>query len=487
MATTYGVTDDGFVRMRLPEIRSEIVAALQDNLQAAGVTTAIETGTDSLFGIMFDTFAERFTSLWEQTEAVYAAMYPSTATGAMLDLASSFTGVTRLAAASSKGYVVLYGTEGTTVASGALLANSSTGAAWEITAETEITADAAADVSIALAGTAAAGTYTATISGATYSYTADSSATAETILQGLADTISAANLTAARTGTTLRLYGDGSRAYSFAVNSLLAITSIGSPVLAQTVETSTAGADAGTLTTITTATDGWTAVNNLADATAGRTTETDSELRARYSTGMYALGSATTASVVAKLKADVLGVETAMAFENTTDETDSVGRPAHSLHVVVDGGLDEEVAAVIADNKPAGIATFGSVSRAITDSTTGLVTTINFSRPTPVYLWIKAVVTVLEDGQTFPDDGLSQIRAALLAKGQALGIGDDVRWQSFLGPCYGIDGVGEVALTFATSTDPSTAPGAYASANVTIADYEQATFAIARIGVTSGS
>lgn len=484
---TYGVTPDGFIRERMPELRADLVAAVQDNLQAAGITTAIETGTDSLFGIMFDTFSERFAAMWELSEGVYAAMYPATASGASLDLAVGFTGVSRLAAAPSRGYVVLYGDAGTVVPAGSGLANTSTGTAWATATDATIAATELADATVVLAGAPAdATTYTATINGATYSYTSGASATAQTILQGLANAISVAGVTVTRTADRLRLYTDGSLSFSLSVGAGLTVDTMGTPVLAQTVAPSTEGAGAGVLTTITTQITGWTAVNNLADATAGRDTETDSELRARYGTGMYALGSATPAAIVAHLRAEVIGVKEAIAFENTGDTTDAVGRPPHSLHVVVDGGLDEEVAAVIAVNKPAGIPTFGGTQRTITDATTGLATVIRFDRPAPVYVWIKAVVTVLEDGDSFPDDGLSQIQSALLAKGQTLGIGDDVRWQAFLGPCYSIDGVGEVAISFATSASPSTPPasGAYSSANITIADYQRATFAAARIEVT---
>lgn len=484
--TTYGITNDGFVRKRLPEIRAEVVSALQNNLQAAGITTTIKTSPDSLLGILIDTFAEREATIWELAEGVHVSMYPATASGARLDLAVGFTGVTRLAAASSKGYVVLYGDTGTSVPAGTKLANADTGTEWETTADVTIATTRVADATLKLAGEAAAGIYTVTLNGAAYSYTAASGETAQKILQGLADAISVAGVTVERTGERLRLYTDGSRSFSATAGTLLSVDTLGTPILAQSVSASTEGAEAGALSAMVDSITGWTAVDNLAAATAGRTTETDSELRARYSTGMYALGSGTPAAIVAQLLANVVGVSQARVFENADDAADALGRPPHSLHVVVDGGLDEEVAAIIAAAKPAGIPTFGSVTVQVTDSASGMTTQIKFDRPTPIYVWIQAVVTVLEDGDDFPDDGLTQIQDALLAKGESLGIGSDVRWQAFIGPCYGINGVGEVALAFATSASPDVAPSSdsYSAANITIADYQQATFAAARIEVT---
>jgi uncharacterized phage protein gp47/JayE len=480
----YGLTDSGFVRKRLDVIRSEVVAALTNNFQAAGVTVSIETGTDSLFGVLADTFSERESALWELSEAVHNGMYPSTASGTRLDLSTSFSGVSRLAAAQSKGYVVVYGTAGTVIASGSQLSNTSTGTIWETTSAVTIALAAVADVTVALAAAVAEGAvYRVTINGAGYSYTATSTDTAFTVLQALADSISVSGVTAARNAATLRIYTNGSRSSSLSVTSTLSVTQLGSPVLAQTVDNSSEGASAGALTTIITATTGWDSVNNLADAATGRVNETDADLRARYAGGVYQLGAGTLPSFAANLLANVLGVQAVRVFENDTTATDTIGRPPHSLHFVVDGGLDAEVATEIYRIKPAGISTYGEQVVGITDDN-GLTTSIKFDRPTPVYVWIRAAVTVLEDGDEFPDDGTTQIQAALLAKGQALSIGQDVRWQAFMGPCFDVTGVGEVDLEFGTSTDPEDEPADWSASNITIADYEVAEFAAGRIEVT---
>ena len=72
----YGVTPEGFVRPRLPEIRMEIIEELRRNLRARGLPDDMETRPDSVTGVVIDTFAEREAALWEMGEGVYYAMYP---------------------------------------------------------------------------------------------------------------------------------------------------------------------------------------------------------------------------------------------------------------------------------------------------------------------------------------------------------------------------------------------------------------------------
>jgi len=66
----FGVTPAGFIRKRLADIRPEIIAALRNNLQAAGLSGDIETRPDSVMGILIDTFAEREAALWELSEGI---------------------------------------------------------------------------------------------------------------------------------------------------------------------------------------------------------------------------------------------------------------------------------------------------------------------------------------------------------------------------------------------------------------------------------
>ena len=485
----YGVTPAGFIRKRLADIRPEITAALRNNLQAAGLSGDIETRPDSVFGILIDTFAEREAAVWELAEGVYGAMYPSTASGVNLDNAVSLTGVVREGATNSRGYVVLSGEGGTTVPAGAQVRNVQTQEVWQIGDEVRITRSNTARASIALVGGPATLTYTVYIDGVPYSYTPGAGATTAQVLQGIAAAITDVTLTVVATTSQLELTAPAGTGFPLGITPNLRVASLGSPAVAESLNPSTLGADPGTLTEILTVVDGWSGVTNPSAASAGAVAESDSSLRSRYGTGLYALGGATLRAVIAHVRTRAPGVTNVVAYENTGNYTDMSGRPAHSVHVIAEGGLDVEIAQAIYDSKAAGIDTHGAFAVPVSGAL-GLQTVVRFDRPVPVYVWIKAAISLLDPGeQAFPDAGLADIEDGLADFGAQLGIGDDVVWQSFFRAVYSVPGVAHANLSFATSTDPAIAPapGAYQAANITIQPQQRAMFDASRVEVTNGS
>ncbi len=480
-----GVTPLGFVRPRLPEIRLEITDDLVARLRAVGYSGDIETRPDSLFGLLIDTFSERETALWEQVEAVYYAMYPSSASGVQLDRAVSFTGVARLAAQPSSVYLMLYGTDGTVVPALSQVRNSVTQSLWQTDVDVTIGAGAAGDAFIRPTVLNAT-TYTVTIDGVGYSFTSDGSATLAEVLDGLESALLLSDLDASNDGAVLRVHADGRETFVLQVSANLTVTRLGTPALARSVEDGQITAEMGELTAIVTLVPGWDTADNLQPAALGRLVETDAELRTRYKSGVYALGAATLPAIQANLEARVPGVTSVRVFENDSDTTDGVGRPPHSIHVVAEGGLDTEIADAIFRYKAAGIDTYGATSIEVLDSE-GVAHTINFDRPTPKYIWIDVDITLLPSSEeAFPPDGFTQIANNLLAEGNALGVGRDVIWQRLLRAVHAVSGVAEADLTLAVTATPLPAPsgGSYAASNITIADFEVARFALSRISVT---
>jgi uncharacterized phage protein gp47/JayE len=478
-----GVTPDGFVRPRLPEIRVEIVEAITTRLRAVGYAGLIETRPDSLMGLLIDTFAERETAVWEQAEALYYAMYPSSASGAQLDRAVSFTGVTRLVAEQSSVYEMLYGLEGTVVPAGSQIRNAVTQTLWATVTAATIGAGQAGDVSLrpVVANSTA---YTVTLDGTPHTYNSDASATLAEILAGLVAVVTGTGYTVTSDGAVLRVQADGRETFTLQTSASLVLVQLGTPTLMRSVDTGNITAEVGELTGIVTLVPGWNSASNLQVASTGRLAETDAELRERYKLGVYALGAATLPALQANLEARVAGIRTVKVFENDSDTTDTVGRPPHSIHVVAEGGLDTDIAQAIFTYKAAGIDTYGAVTVEVLDSE-GTSHTIHFDRPTPVYVWIKAVLTLLPaTEEAFPPDGFAQIENNLLAAGNALGVGADVIWQRLLKAVHAVPGVAEAALTLATSAGPGGPPGAYTEANITIAPFQVARFDVSRIEVT---
>lgn len=168
------------------------------------------------------------------------------------------------------------------------------------------------------------------------------------------------------------------------------------PASGQIVVTATAQdegeitAQAGQITKIATPTRGWQTVTNAAAATVGAATETDSALRQRQAYSV-ALPSATILEGTLGAVLSVEGVTKATIYENDTNSTDANGIPAHSISVVAQGGDATEIATAIWLKKTPGCGTYGTTSEVITDDN-GIVTTINFYRPT--ISTIQATVTI---------------------------------------------------------------------------------------------
>ena len=480
----YGVTPDGFVRPRLPEIRQEIVADLRARMQAAGFGGTVETRPYSVMGLLIDTFAEREAALWEQAEGVYYAMYPGSATGVSLDRAVSFTGVSRYRDEASRAYVVLYGSAGTTVPAGAQIRHRVSQNLWAVSGATQILPGAAADITLQPA-VAPNTEYRVTIDGASYVYATGPTTNLPQVLAALVAVLSPSGLDVSSDGAAVRLQTDGRVPAAFSWSASLALVRLGSPALAQTLQASTEGAAVGDLDGIVSQVDGWSAVANLQAGVAGRLAENGAELRARYPTGLFRLGAATLPSIAPNVRDRVAGVRTVKVFMNNGDIADQLGRPPHSVHVVADGGLDDEVANAIFRVVAAGIDTYGQQLVVVQDDE-GAEHAIRFDRPERVYVWVRCVTTLLPPSeQAFPPGGFKEIADNVAAAGEAFTIGEDVILQRLYGAIFRTAGLASVDLRLAFSTSPTFVPqpSDYAAANISIQDFQVAVFDLSRIEV----
>lgn len=127
------------------------------------------------------------------------------------------------------------------------------------------------------------------------------------------------------------------------------------------------------------------AVNNPADASGGRPIESDPDLRTTYEELPMSTGSSVDA--IFRAISAITGVTNVRVIENKGSIEDQNGIPPRSIHAVVNGGLDADIAEAIFLKTPAGIETFGSVSVEITDSQ-GMAQVVNFSRPAAVNVYV---------------------------------------------------------------------------------------------------
>ena len=144
------------------------------------------------------------------------------------------------------------------------------------------------------------------------------------------------------------------------------------------------------------------------------------------------------------------------------------GRLAKSFEAVVEGGSDADVANKIWLTKPAGIETFGNTSFTITDSQ-GELQVINFSRPTPIYIWVTVALTLYSE-ETFPPNGQDLVAASINTYGNNLGI-------------FNVPGIASGVMQIAATNSPGDSP-LYGTADIPIQENEIAVFDLSRITVT---
>ena len=133
---------------------------------------------------------------------------------------------------------------------------------------------------------------------------------------------------------------------------------------------------------------------------------------------------------------NVDNVEQVIIYENDTNEIDELGVQPHSFLALIDGGLSVEIAEAIWKNRPTGITSQGNTAVNILDIQ-GFTRTVNFSRPTPVYI---AIEINLETDANFPADGEAQIKQALIDYVNTLKIGQDVVYSRLYTPINQVKG-----------------------------------------------
>lgn len=184
----------------------------------------------------------------------------------------------------------------------------------------------------------------------------------------------------------------------------------------------------GRLTKIQTVIDGWDAVTNTSAAAPGRYVETDPVLRGRRALSAAMPSQSLIDGLYAAL-ADLAGVDDVVVYENATGTYDIKGHPPHSIHVVIDGGLDADIANAIWVKSSAGATKVGQQSFSIAD-TQGNPQLMRWDTPTDLNVYIT--VTLSREPTAFE---IASIQNALVTFGQETSrIGQDVPWGDLFSP-----------------------------------------------------
>lgn len=474
----YGVTAQGFVRKPLVVIKQELEQELRD------IFGSIRTDPQSGFGQLIGVFASREADWWELAEKTYNSNFPASASGVSLDNAVSLTGTVRTAAQAASLVVQMEGDEGTVVPSGTQVSDTETGFIFSLLTETTIT-KSNLHKAVYTVDSDTEASYSITINGVVSTFTLSGGESTTDIAAGLASEISSnlsGDVTATNDGASVVVETvDPDDVAEFfdatAEGTDITLTEIWTPGLYECTVTGDVNVPAGGIDTIETPVTGFSQADNLAASFGGSDVLTDDQLRIKQQQELQGTNSATLLAIKSRVLNEVSGVTEVFVFENDTDTVDVEGRPPNSIEVVVEGGLESEVAQKIFDVKAAGIETFGSEVEDVIDPN-GDTQSVKFNRPTPVDIYMIVEITQNAE-EVLPANFASLIESQVLATGEALEIGEDVILQRFFGPIYSnVEGIATITIKAGFSPAPA------GTSNLPIASREFARFTSANITVT---
>lgn len=426
MSITYGVTEVGFVAKPLDVVKSELDDRFKTNIlgQSAGTEPDGSIPGASVAGQIIAAMVDGTAGQWDQQQAIYASFDPNSAVDAAQDALCAQTGTVRDKPVQSIVTATCTGTPNTPLNPGRAATVEGTGARFLSRDAATITAVAAW---LATHGyivgdrvTNGGNVYVCTDPG-TSAGSGGPTGTGSGIVDG---------------GAIWDFVGQGTGAVD-----VVYLSEVNGPIAAL----------AGELDTIATPVSGWQSITNLLDATVGALLEGNTPLRIRREVELTSDGLATPDAIRAHVSAvgegTVNAVKACTVFYNDGDSPDANGLPAHSVEVLVLGGLDADVAQAVWESVGGGIATYGTTTVVVNDSQ-GNPQTVNFSRPTQIQVYVVANVLYDQTAGAFPADGATEIQNALLTFGATYAIGRDVRASALASAVF--DGP--------TSTDPGATP-----------------------------
>lgn len=443
------VTSTGLNRKTLQELRLEFENKFK---QVFGV--AFETAVDSPNGLLISQLALSYNDLWELAQEIYSSLDPNQAVGAALDARAAFNGVSRKPALPCTVDAVLYTSgDSATIQAGSLARRQRGNLNFALDETVTISRSSCDELLIIDNGSAKNTEYVfhftfgdVTLNNATSASNAAVLATAIHNAGGYSEITTR--------GIVVRSMDDSPVGITGAMPSDFIIQS-GANGKFTAVELGYQTCEIGELDTIAAAISGWNAVYNYAAGEPGEDLESDESLRVRRAAAARARKSCATDPAIEAALLDVPGVSTAIVKSNRGFTTDDEGVPGKAFVSLVVGGNDNDIAKCIYENQPSGIQSYGNTSVNITDSH-GIEQQISFSRPTPVYLWVKVTYS-LYDEEAFP--GQDVVKDALVEWAEKeYTLGKDIISTRINQGLYDVPGIGVATCAVAVTDSPDTAP-----------------------------
>jgi len=475
------VTVNGFQKKTLAEIKLE----LEEQFRSVFGET-IDVEPEGPFGQIIGILSQRDANLWDALEEIYKSRDPDQATGTSLTSIARESGTTRNPAVPSTVQAILYGTESTIVPENSKSRrNTDRGSnpiLFNLDNDIEINRTRTKELILTIpTDPTPTEVFSVTIESIVYSHTVPGGGnTKDEVIDAIVSQIDPLDdVISENRSTTLYIFSIPT-SLNISNTANFQIDTLGSSGNFTADESGPIQVPANTLTEIVTPITGWEGLNNPSSGVTGNVEETDFALRLRriqeLSTGL---------STVASIRKEVNSVENVLVVvveTNRTNITDVDGRPPHSFEVVVSGGDDNDIAQAIFDSAPAGIEWYGVGSSGTAIDELGNSFTILFSRPTPVYIWIR-ISRDLNPEEAYPTDGDNLIKENILEYvSENITIGTDIIRQRLATPVYEVPGVGDIIIELAETASPGDTP-VYAEDSIILAGRDQGVFALSRITV----
>lgn len=466
----YGLTQQGPNIKRLDVILDEMHESMSNKLK---VNT--KQNPQSLLNHLLTNVADRIAELWEYGSDVYYSQYPTTAEGSSLDNAAQFGGTTREMPAKSYYSVLCTGLDGTTVPADTLIATDTNPAInLTLTEDAQITRSAFNKAVVVLAAENPTSVLSMALNGELYS---------ANDLEGLSRAVTDEAFTVSyEDGKLIVEAVDTASSNTMVLSENLTTETVASVITFATVDYGDIVIPNGVITKIVKTVAGLQAVENVGSYVAGRLTETDVEMRQSYIDKIYSRSSAMLESIKSAILENVQGVLSVAPYENDTNETDSMGRPPHSVEIVVDGGNATEIAQQILNTKAGGISTYGDVETVL-HGVYGEDITVRFNRPAYVYVWFQVGVT-LNANTNPPTNYADLIKQTILECMEDVQAGCDVVPQKFTTALYkNVSGIDYFDIRLHATKDPAESVRDYPERSVSITARERVVTTESRIGV----
>lgn len=482
----YGITETGLRIKRFDTILSEINA-----FQTEGFGVQVGANTRSFLNTLNTSVADKIAELWELGADIYHNLSPMSAEGAALDNAVQFGGNSREKARSTYYPIHCECTEGITLDEETLIESDTNPAIKFLSAEERtISRSSFNKAKVKVVSTQPGEAYTVALNGTLYSYTCKAQDGPEAILGGLRDLIladEAEAFTASVDSENVLLIieaADAESENSMLLTDNLTTESVTAIISFASEEPGEVSLPNGAITKIVTAPTGFLSCTNLCGYVAGRLLETDVELRQSYVDKIFSRSSRMTDSIRSAILANCAGVTAAQVYENRTNETDSEGRPPHSVEAVVDGGSNSDIAEQILATVSAGITTYGSVSVDVPGEDDDMIE-VCFNRPTYIYCWFKVTLTISK-ASLVPANYAELVETAIVDAMSQVENGEDVvPQQQFLPAIYEqVPGISYIDVSIYTTTSASEGqPSSYPLRSVEITNRQRAMTSSTRIEV----